>query len=185
MSAAAPSRMTGEEFIVWAMEQPEGTHYELDDGEVVDMLPERSARSIIKVVVASKLLEEIRAHSLPCDVYCGSMAVGVSAHTVYEPDIVVRCGKQLDGDAVLMLDPMIVMEVLFPSTRSRDTTIKLVDYFNIPSLRHYVVLDTGRRMIVHHMRVNTGDILTRIIGDGVLRLDPPGIMIGNLFELRE
>lgn len=122
---------------------------------------------------------------MPCDVYCGGMAVRVSAHTVYEPDIVVRCGRQLDGDTVLMLDPTIVLKVLSPSTRSRDTIIELVSYFSVPSLRHYVVLDAARRTIVHHIRTDTGDILTRIIGDGVLRLDPPGIVIGNLFESRE
>lgn len=177
--------MTAEEFIAWAMQQPEGTHCEMDDGEVVAMSPERSGRSILKVEVASKLLGDIRAQGLPCDVYCGGMAVKVSAHTVYEPDIVVRCGKQLDGDTVLMLDPMIVLEVLSPSTRSRDTTIELVNYFSVPSLRHYVVLDAARRTIVHHLRIDTGDILTRIIGDGVLRLDSPGIVIGNLFESRE
>jgi len=47
------------------------------------------------------------------------------------------------------------------------------------------VLDAARRTVVHHIRVDTGDILTRIIGDGVLRLDPPCIVVGNLFESRE
>ena len=185
MTLTAPSRMTAEEFIAWAMNQPEGTHYELDDGEVVAMSPERSAHSIVKVEVVFKLMGAIRAQGLPCDVYTDSMAVSVSANTVYEPDIVVRCGKQLDGDVVLMLDPMVIMEVLSPSTRSRDTTIKLVDYFRIPSLRHYVVLNAVKRTIVHHIRGDNGDILTRIIGDGVLRLDPPGITIDNLFPSRE
>ena len=177
--------MTADEFIAWAMDQPEGTHSELDDGEVVAMSPERSAHSIVKVEVVFKLMAEIRALGLPCDVYTDSMAVKASAHTVYEPDVVARCGKQLGGDVVLMLDPMIVMEVLSPSTRSRDTTIKLVDYFHIPTLRHYVVLDAAKRMIVHHTRGDNGDILTRIIGDGILRLDPPGMAIDNLFPSRD
>jgi Uma2 family endonuclease len=41
MSATAPARMTADEFIAWAMEQPEGEHYELVAGEVVSMAPER------------------------------------------------------------------------------------------------------------------------------------------------
>jgi len=185
MSVTAPSSMTAEKFITWAMEQPEGTHYELHNGEVVAMSPERSAHSIVKVEVVFKLMGALRAQGLPCDVYTDSMAVSVSAHTVYEPDIVVRCGKQLDGNVVLILDPMIVMEVLSPSSRSRDTTVKLVDYFRIPSLHHYVVLNAVTRTIVHHIKSDDGDILTRIIGDGVLRLDPPGITIDNLFPSRE
>lgn len=42
MSAAAPARMTADEFIAWAMEQSEGQHYELVAGEVVSMAPERA-----------------------------------------------------------------------------------------------------------------------------------------------
>ena len=41
MSAPAPARMTADEFIAWAMQQPEGQRYELVAGEVVGMAPER------------------------------------------------------------------------------------------------------------------------------------------------
>jgi hypothetical protein len=40
--------MTSDEFIAWAMEQPETEHYELIDGEVVAMVPERSAHALTR-----------------------------------------------------------------------------------------------------------------------------------------
>jgi Uma2 family endonuclease len=44
----APAYMTADEFIAWAMQQPEGQHYELVAGEVVAMAPERAAHGRMK-----------------------------------------------------------------------------------------------------------------------------------------
>ncbi len=41
--------MTADEFIDWAMAQPEGQRYELVAGEVVAMAPERSAHALTKL----------------------------------------------------------------------------------------------------------------------------------------
>lgn len=185
MSVTLPARMKAEEFVAWAMEQPEGSHYELEDGAAISMSPERSSHGIARVEVASKLLLAIRERGLPCDVYVDGMAARVSDETVYEPDIVVRCGKRLKGESTLMVDPVVIVEVLSPSTRSRDTTIKPVDYFRIPSLRHYVVLNAAKQTIVHYRREEGGEVSTRIAGDDALRLDPPGIVISDLFATRD
>jgi hypothetical protein len=48
LSEPARNRMTSDEFIAWAMEQPETSHYELVAGEVVAMSPERSAHALTK-----------------------------------------------------------------------------------------------------------------------------------------
>ena len=48
-------------------------------------------------------------------------------------------------------------------------------YFSLPSLQHYLILDPERRVVIHHQR-GRGDIIeTRILSEGVVRLDPPGI----------
>jgi len=47
-------------------------------------------------------------------------------------------------------------------------------YFSLPSLAHYLILDPERRVAIHHKR-GQGDIIeTRILSEGVVRLDPPG-----------
>ncbi len=48
MSEPAPKRMTSDEFLAWAMEQPEGYRYELVAGEIVGMAPERAAHTRTK-----------------------------------------------------------------------------------------------------------------------------------------
>jgi Uma2 family endonuclease len=74
--------------------------------------------------------------------------------------------------------------VLSPSTRHIDAAAKLAGYFRRAIVAHYLIFDPERPVVVHHAR-GTGDaILTRIVRDGVLRLDPPGfdIDVTSLFE---
>lgn len=175
MTLPKPLRMSADEFIPWAMEQ-EG-RFELASGEVVAMAPERAAHALAKAEAWRALRRAVRDASLPCQAFPDGMAVRIDESTVYEPDATVRCGEPLDGDAVEFSDPVIVVEVLSPSTRARDAGAKLEDYFRLPSVRHYVILRTDKRSAIHHARGEDGVITTAIVAEGALRLDPPGIAI--------
>jgi Uma2 family endonuclease len=181
MTATLPTRMTGDEFIAWAMEQPEGKRYELVAGEVVAMAPERVGHARMKGRMYTRLWEAIRTASLPCEVFPDGMSVRVDPTTVYEPDAMVRCGPPVDDNATEITDPLIVIEVVSPSSRKRDTGSKLEDYFRIPSVRHYLIVKTENRAIIHHRRDDADQITTHIIREGVLRLDPPGLTVTGLF----
>lgn len=181
MSISTMPAMTAEEFVDWAMRQPETEHYELVAGRVVAMSPERSAHGLVKGAMFAAVRQAIRGAGLPCQVYTDSMAVRVDATTVYEPDVVLRCGPPVDPDAVVLTDPLIVAEVVSRSSRRLDTELKLRDYFRIHTVSHYVVLLTDSRSIVHHRRDQDGVITTQILPDGKLHLDPPGITVADLF----
>ena len=182
MSDAAPSLMSADEFIAWSMEQPKGKRYELVAGRVVAMVGERLAHGRAKLRFARKLADAIEAAGLECEVFTDGMAVRIDETTVYEPDALLRCGSRLADDDVMILDPMIVLEVISPSSRSIDTGVKLTDYFRIASVRHYLIMRTESRTIIQHTRQADGTILTRIIADGMVSLDPPGIALDGLFE---
>jgi Uma2 family endonuclease len=174
--------MTADEFIAWAMEQPEGKRYELVAGEVVAMAPERVGHGRMKGRAYTSLQEAIRVAGVGCEALPDGMSVRVDADTIYEPDALVRCGPPIDDNAVEIADPIIVVEVVSPSSRRRDTGSKLEDYFRIPSLRHYLIVKTENKAIIHHHRNDeAGEIATHIIRDGVLRLDPPGLVVTGLF----
>jgi Uma2 family endonuclease len=181
MTEPARTRMTSDEFIAWAMERPRGERYELVAGEVVAMAPERSSHALTKGRVFRRLAEAIEALGLPCTAYPDGMAVEIDATTTYEPDALVRCGPALPDDAVKMTDPIIVVEVLSPSTRARDAGAKLDDYFRLPSVLHYLLLKTENQTVIHHRRDGTGDIATRIFREGPIVLEPPGIVLRDLF----
>jgi Uma2 family endonuclease len=181
MSATAPAHMTADEFIAWAMQQPEGKRYELVAGEVVAMAPERIAHGRTKFRFARRLAEAIEAAGLDCEAFGDGMAVRVDAETVYEPDVLVRCGQRLDDNATELSDPVIVVEVVSPSSHKRDSGSKLADYFRLPSVRHYLIVKTELPAVIHHERDDAGTITTRIVREGAIRLVPPGIELADLF----
>jgi len=72
-------------------------------------------------------------------------------------------------------NPLVVVEVLSPSTGSIDMGVKLQGYFTVPSLHHYLIVDPDRPLLIHHKR-GTGDAIeTRIASGPTLRLDLPGL----------
>jgi len=181
MPETAPARMTSDEFIAWAMARPSGQRFELVSGEVVDMAPERAAHARAKLQIVRKLADAVEAAGLPCEAFTDGMAIAVDEATVYEPDAMLRCGPPLPPDAVKVTDPLVIVEVLSPSSRSRDAGAKLEDYFRLPSLRHYLIAKTENRTLIHHRRDDDDAISTRIIRNGEVTLDPPGIALADLF----
>lgn len=177
MSEAAKQPMTSDAFIAWAMEQPKGRRYELSDGEVVAMAPERAAHARAKFRLARRLAEAVEAAGSGCEVFADGMAVMVDEATIYEPDAMVCCGAPLPPTATRVTDPVIVVEVLSPSTWARDSTEKLENYFRIPSLHHYLIVKPETGTIIHHQRNPDGSLLTRITHAGPIHLDPPGITL--------
>jgi Uma2 family endonuclease len=181
VSDPARDRMTSDEFIAWAMEQPETSHHELAAGEVVARSREPSAHALTKARFWQRMAEAVQDGNLPCHVYPTGMAVEIDEATTYEPDASVRCGTALPPDAIKLHDPVIIVEVLSPSTRARDAGAKLEDYFRLPSLRHYLIVKTENRTVIHHARNADGTILTISIRDGPISLDPPGITLTDCF----
>src|SRR5262249_54062575 len=105
------------------------------------------------------------------------MTVRVGDVTAYEPDALVYCGTKLQPSAIEVPNPVIVVEVLSPSTRHIDLSAKLADYFRLPSVAHYLIVDPEKPRIIHHARGAADTILTRIVTEGSISLDPPGLEI--------
>lgn len=169
-------RMSREEYRAWAEAQPKG-RFERDDGTVVAMAPERSNHARRKALVWLAPRQAVAIAGLPCEVFPDGMTVEVD-ESDFEPDAILRRGDALPGDAIAVPDPVIVVEVLSRSTRGVDLTRKLVAYFQTPSVQHYLVLWADRPQVVHHRRRADGQgVETRILTEGEIRLDPPGISI--------
>jgi Uma2 family endonuclease len=169
----AHARMTVPEFLAWTEKQPRG-RYELWNGQPIEMSPERARHAKTKFAIATALAGAIREAGLACHMLPDGMTVRIDDQTAYEPDALVYCGDELPGDAVIVPDPVILVEVASPGTASMDTGVKLADYFALPSVMHYLILDPERRVITHHARRSR--IETAIIRDGEVRLEPPGIV---------
>lgn len=105
------------------------------------------------------------------------MSVVVDERNVYEPDAAVQCDRDWNPDDVALAAPLIVVEVLSPSTGTTDTGAKLAGYLGLASVRHYLIVDPESRVLVHHAKTEDGAIATRILRDGAFALDPPDLSL--------
>jgi Uma2 family endonuclease len=169
-----PSRMSVDEFLAWAEGRP--GRYELVGGEVVAQAAERAAHWKVKLATHVALLQAARAKGLPCHVVPDGATVRVDETTAYEPDAMVYCGPEAPPSALLVENPVIVVEILSPSTGRTDRRRKLADYFRLPSVAHYLIIDPDEVLVIHHQR-HGDDILTRILREGTIVLDPPGFVV--------
>jgi Uma2 family endonuclease len=90
----------------------------------------------------------------------------------------VYCGPKLPPRAFEVPNPIVLVEVLSPSTRQIDASAKLGGYFRLPNVMHYLIVDPLKPLILHHARAAGSEtILTHIVTEGTIALDPPGIAL--------
>jgi Uma2 family endonuclease len=167
--------MKVDEYLAWAQAHP--GRYELRDGEIVARSPEGAGHATIKFAVQTALLAGIRARGLPCHMLPDGMTVRVDESTAYEPDALVYSGAKLAPSAIEVSEPVIVVEVLSPSTRRIDASAKLAGYFRVPSVTHYLIVDPNKPLVIHHARGGEDTILTHIVTQGTIELNPPGLAV--------
>jgi Uma2 family endonuclease len=175
MTALPKTRMTVDQYLAWARDVP--GRFELVDGEVYAMSPEAVGHAKAKYAVQTTLLNGIRSRKLPCHMLPDGMSVRVDQSTAFEPDALVYCGQELASSAVEVPAPIIVVEVFSPATGRFDGAVKLAGYFKLPSVVHYLIIDPGQPLVIHHARGDGGDILTRVVTEGAITLDPPGLTV--------
>ena len=173
VNVALQTRMTVDEYLAWAHAQP--GRYELYDGRVYAMSPDGIGHAKVKFAVQTALAAGIRARGLPCHMMPDGMTVRIDKATAFEPDALVYCGQEVALSALEIPDPVILVEVLSPSTRRVDVSKKLSLYFRLPSVAHYLIVDVDQRAILHHARAAGDTILTRIVREGTIALVPPGL----------
>jgi Uma2 family endonuclease len=174
MTIALPKqRMKVSEFLAWAEAQPQG-RYELVNGKVVVMAPERVRHNLVKAAVFRTLDNAVRAAELPCTVFTNGVGIVINENTVREPDASVQCGGKLNLDSMTIDAPLIVAEVASPSSERQDTHAKQVEYFSVQSIRHYLVVLPEQDVVAHYRR---NDSSARIGREGAIDLTPPGIKV--------
>jgi len=177
MTIALPKqRMKVAEFLAWAEAQPQG-RYELVNGEVVVMAPERVRHNLVELAVARALGDAVKRANLPCTVFTDGVGIVINENTVREPDASVQCGGELNLDSMTLDAPLIVVEVASSSSERQDTNAKLVEYFLVQSIRHYLVVLPEQGVVVHYRRNDGGAIDIRIGREGAIDLTPPGMAV--------
>ncbi len=163
-----------EEYRRWCEAQPRG-RYERVDGRIVAMAPERVAHGRMKAAVYKALDRAVVKAGIDCEALPDSIAIETGDND-YVPDALVNCGERMAGDLMAATNPVIVVEILSPSTASTDTGAKLAGYFRVPSVQHYLIVHPSRRIVTHHRRHGAG-IETLVLLGGPIAMDPPGLAV--------
>lgn len=175
-------KMTADEFLAWAEDLPkEAGIFELWDGEVVirhgpgfeegELAQHWDGKGAMFVA----LREAIKRARLACFAAVDGPMVRLSPNRMARPDVLVYCGPRVLRIAREVPNPVILVEVLSPSTKKRDHGVKLEDYFTLPSLEHYLIVDPDRARLVHHKRGAGNCVEPHIVTGPRLHLDPPGL----------
>jgi Uma2 family endonuclease len=89
--------------------------------------------------------------------------------------VVVTCSP-IDHATPVIAEPIIIVEVMSPSSEQNDTGLRWLAYRNIPSLRHYIVLSQNQRLV--HVHSRAGDIWReRFLNAGVLEIGEPPVRL--------
>lgn len=149
------------------------------------MSPERARHNLAKLAVARSLQDAVRRAGLDCNVFTDGMTVKIDATTAREPDASLQCGVKLDLDSLILEAPLLVVEVVSPTSERDDTGAKVAEYFSVALIAHYLIVDPVRPVVIHHQRQRGGDIRTTIHATGTIHIDPPGfdLPVGELLAV--
>jgi Uma2 family endonuclease len=155
---------TLDEFL--AFDDGTDTRYELCDGQIFAMAP----ASDVHGALVARLVLRIGARLRPsCEVVIEAGIVPPErADSYYEADLAVTCAG-LTGQQFLT-EPVLIVEVLAPSTAAAERDRKLPDYRTIPSLQDILVVSSTEPRIEHFRREQDGWKIHDFRGEGTLRL---------------
>ncbi len=168
-----PSPMTVDQFLAWTDDTD--TRYELVAGEVVAMTPPSPAHSLI----AGNLSREIGTRlQSPCRVF---MEAGVRLNgrddTFYQADLAISCTPLRPGDNNVR-EPVVIIEVLSPSTASHDRGAKLPDYREVLSVREIVLVSSDMiKAEAWHRKAEEWAVNDLKDQDAILRLDSVNVEV--------
>ena len=140
MAEAAVRGLTVDEFLLW--EDGTDTRYELVGGFVVAMAPPMPAHGRLAIALGSEIRGALRERR-PCFVQSEAGIVRPDRNdTCYVADLAVSC-TELRADDRLIRDPILIVEVLSPSTAAFDRQTKVADYRQIASVQEILLIDSG------------------------------------------
>lgn len=175
--------MTISEFQAWADSREASLAHDEPKWELFDGIPEmqeseRWAHVRTKIAVMMALKQAIDAAGLSCEVGIDGLGVAIGPKEMYVPEAVVFPRGRIADDDRLAPDPIIVVEVLSPSSRAKNLGTKARGYTRVATIEHYLVVDADARHVLHYRRQGAALIPpAEPSSDGHLRLDPPGLDI--------
>jgi Uma2 family endonuclease len=172
MNVQLPLQMDQQAFLAWVQGREE--RYELDRGRVITMT--RGSRGHCQITM--NFLKALDAHLDPVRfTVLPKFGIDPGHQTIRFPDIVVDVANEKPAD-MKATAPVLIVEVLSPTSARIGLGDKVAEYVRIPSLLAYLVVAQDEKKAWLWVRGPTGfapgaDVLK---GDeAVIRIEPLGI----------
>jgi Uma2 family endonuclease len=151
MARAADKLWTLEEFLAW----DDGTEvsYQLLEGRIVAMNPPLRGHGTLVGRLTRIIGNQLKP---PCEVIAESGVIPINRpNSWYKADLIVTCTPGNYKDQFIA-EPVVVIEVLSPTTSATDFNRKLPDYQQMPSIRDVLLVSSMERLIRHWWREPQG-----------------------------
>lgn len=127
---------------------PDDARVELIDGVLYDMAVPTWIHQIIANQIGNFINNYIKKKKGECIVLVTPMDVQLDSdeRTMVQPDVLILCDRDKIRKRSLYGAPGFVVEILSPSTRKKDITIKLRKYKNA-GVREYWIVDPDKKVI--------------------------------------
>jgi Uma2 family endonuclease len=157
MSIAMRQPMTRDAFFDWADTQ-EG-RYEFDGFQPVAMTGGELGHSVLIGNILRHLGSRLTGKPCrPLGPYAGVATIGQS---VRYPDAVVTCSPFNNRDR-LVPNPVLVFEVVSPTSVRTDRVVKLREYQAVPSIRRYIIVEPDAAAVTVLWRESPDDLFKTI-----------------------
>lgn len=126
------------------------------DGEIFAMAGASEAHILIEANVIAEF--NVQFQKKPCQVYTGNMKIDLSKHGLYAyPDAVVVCGDPIYSDKYKdnLLNPLLIVEILSPSTEAYDRGEKFFRYRKLETFKEYLLISQHTPHIDHYFKQET------------------------------
>lgn len=140
-----------DDYLAW--EQQQAQRHEFVRGEVFAM----AGGTDLHNEAAGNLYMMLRQHlrGSPCRVYMADVKVRVeTADCSFYPDVLVTCAENDRADRYVKRSPLLVIEVLSPTTAAFDLGEKFSAYRQLDSLQEYVLVDPERVRVQIYRRLD-------------------------------
>ena len=144
-------------------------------GHIYAMVGTSKAHNRIAINLTAALNTHLRGG--PCQVFMADIKVYVkNATAFYYPDVVVACDRG-DGDPYVVTKPLLIVEVLSPSTERIDREEKLHNYRQLDSLEEYVLITPETKEAEVHRRVEGLWKVEAYAGEGNIQFASVGLIL--------
>ncbi len=155
---AEDQRMTVEEFLEFEGEPD--TRYELIDGIPHSMAPAQTTHGEIVANCSFEIQSRLRQRA-PCRAQSDA-GIAIDDDTFFQADLAATCSDPSRSKTIEA--PVLIVEVLSPSTRQHDLGRKLDAYKGLPTVLEIWIVDSERRWLQVWVREDAGWIGRDLIG---------------------